>query len=780
MPADKHRAQENWDRYEYARDGGHLDYVKKADVCDRFFAGMQWEESIRKRLERQGKPVITVNETFASMASIMGEQLNNRSDVSFRPKGRGMQGTADALSKLWLHFASHYKLDWLESEVAADGFITSRGFYDIRMNFDENMRGEIDISQWNPRNVVIDPDAEDYDSDKWKEAFLTKWFTLNDIRRLWGEDPAEELKHKPVSDFAFGYDSIAYVGRMRDNFDGENWMRAMHEDEDDPARRRIRVLERQYRELERVMHFVDKVTGETRVVPPTWERERYERVAAQADLALVKRQTEVIRWLVTADTLVLHDEISPYKHLTVVPYFPFFRRGTTIGLVEHILSPQEMLNKTLSQELHVVNTTANSGYKVKKGALQNMDAEELQERGAETGIVIELDDIANLEKITGNAVPTGLDRLTFKASEYAKRVMNVPDTLRGFDREDVAAKAIAQKKVNSNSSFAKPLDNLNRTRHMVARNTIDLAQTFYTEERVFMIAARDLGAQSEELVVNSVDPETGAVANDLTVGEFEAVVTTVPPRDTFQQQQFAEVLQLRQLGVGIPDDILVEQSTLSRKDEIVKRMRGGDSAEAQAQMVAMQAEIQQLDMQLKRAEILKKTADARLAEARARAQMNESGDPNMDAEIILKREEMAANLALKEKQLEEELRLKREELAMKERMASKELLLKRAQADADLELKEKEADDRAAVAATDVASRHQIESKRVDFESKLKERDQKTKEKVADRSMKLKAKSADRDYKLKSKVADGNQKLKAKQIAAKGKSDGKQKRASNR
>ena len=45
-----------------------------------------------------------------------------------------------------------------------------------------------------------------------------------------------------------------------------------------------------------------------------------------------------------------------------------------------MISPQEQLNKISSQELHIVNTTANSGWVVESGSLSNMTEEELEER----------------------------------------------------------------------------------------------------------------------------------------------------------------------------------------------------------------------------------------------------------------------------------------------------------------------------------------------------------------------------------------------------------------
>ena len=47
----------NFDRYAYGRDNGHLAFVKKANACDDYFAGLQWDPILKKRLERQVRQV---------------------------------------------------------------------------------------------------------------------------------------------------------------------------------------------------------------------------------------------------------------------------------------------------------------------------------------------------------------------------------------------------------------------------------------------------------------------------------------------------------------------------------------------------------------------------------------------------------------------------------------------------------------------------------------------------------------------------------------------------
>ena len=62
-------------------------------------------------------------------------------------------------------------------------------------------------------------------------------------------------------------------------------------------------------------------------------------------------------------------------------------------------------------------------------------------------------------------------------------------------------------------------------------------------------------------------------ANDLTLGEYKVVVGTMPARDNYDEVQFAEAIALRQAGVPVPDDLIVDYSHLAKKGEIAKRIR---------------------------------------------------------------------------------------------------------------------------------------------------------------------------------------------------------------
>ncbi len=624
MPVNSALALENFNRFSFCRDNGHLRYVAKANKCDDYFSGLQWDPITKRKLERQRRPVLTINKTLATLATIMGEQLENRATISFQPSKDGNEEVAAILNKVYLNIANNNKLDWVESQVADDGFITGRGFFDVRVGFNDHMLGEAIITSMNPRNVCIDPEADQYDPDTWKEVILTKWLTVDDIALFYSKADAKLLESTvgSSSGFPFSFDSIE---RVRATFGGFRMNQPLNSSSFDTHKshfNRIRVIERQYKKLRNAWHFIDPVKGDLRLVPENWSKAKREEVADIAEVGLMKKLIQQIRWTVSADHVVLFDEWSPYKHFTVVPYFPFFRHGRTVGIVENLLSPQDQLNKVSSQELHVVNTTANSGWKVKQGSLRNMDIDELETRGAETGLVVELDDTNDLEKITPNQIPQGLDRISAKADEAIKSVSGVSDSLRGFDRADVAAKAIQAKRQAGSLNLAKPFDNLARTRHLVAIRVLDIVQTWYTDERVVQITSGGLVPEIEEVTINQTDEATGKLLNDLTLGEYSVTVTTAPSHKTHQESQFDEAMRLREAGVNIPDNVLIEHSRLNRKSEIAQAINP-EPTEAEQRA-------QQLELQLKEVEIANEQSEAILKRAKAMEAMSKAKKTSQD------------------------------------------------------------------------------------------------------------------------------------------------------
>lgn len=697
MPQDINKAREQWLRYVYARDTGHLDFVRKAVRCEDFVASNQWDEADKAALRAAKRPFLTINKVLITLMSVTGEQIETRSETAFRARYGAPSGNADLLTKLYRHIGDSNQLNWVRSDVFADGAVTSRGYFDVRLGrFELNTAGEVVITRLNPRNVLPDPDATSMDPEEWNDVIVTSWMTADDIAMHYSEADAELLRGRGESAWAYGFDSIEAYGA--DRFGGGSALSANVTDEMKAQLRNIRVIERQHRKMAKKKFFVDPRTGMKREIPEAWKRDEIAAVASASDLLVVEELGKRIRWTVTADDVVLHDSWSPYRHFTVVPYFPVFRHGRTIGVVENLIDPQELLNKTLSQELHVVNTMANSGWKVRTGSLQNMTMEELEQSGARTGLVLEVngDPEKDVVKITPNAIPTGLDRISFKAENFIKSISGRGDSVMGLDRADVSGKAIGEKKSSSDVTLRTALDNLDRTDHMMARVVLDIVQHYYTDPRIMNVVRDDLTGDVEPISINMPDPKTGEILGDLSLGTYDTVVVSQAAKRTLEESQFEQAISMRELGIAIPDKYLIQNSNLIDKTKIVADMEAAaQSPEAQQkakeEMLARQLSVAELKAKVssEEAEALHKRAKVTetLASAATKAKEASGGDNEMELEAQKHAQEMAM---LKEKH-ELEMQMEREKFQLEQQMKQQEARDKRMLQQAEALIKIKQA-----------------------------------------------------------------------------------------
>ena len=610
-----------WDRYTSAMDRGHTDYQREAKKAeDMYFgAGKQWDEDIKQALEADGRPWLEENIIFPTVNTVLGYQTQSRMDIAYVPRETGDQEVADILTKLGMYIIDQNRFPWEESQVFADGIIQQRGYFDVRMKFDDNMKGDVCIKAIDPMDVIPDPDAKSYDPADWSDVIVTKWMHIDDIKTVYGLGAYRKIMNfiEDQDQPDFGADEL---GEERNKFAASSTYSSFYYDGN--AEPHVRILERQWYKLTNREFFYDIETGDLTPIADGLSAKEKKAMAKASGAEIIKRTVRRVRWTVTSQNCVLHDAWSPYEFFTIVPYFPYFRRGRTVGMVDNLIKTQEMLNKVYSQILHVINTTANSGWIVDENSLVNMEIEELEQRGADTGLVLEVK--AGRErpaKIEPNQIPNGLKDVFNSGIDLIRMISGVSETFQGGKGPEVSGAAIQSRVHQSAIQLAGPIDNLFKTRNMIAERVLKLIQQFFTEERTFVITQEDSIDPEEErteLAINSED-EFGNVMNDVTAGKYDIVIADVPTQITFQNAQFQQALDMRKFGVEIPDDEMIMMSTLARKNEIAKKMSGQPSEEeaqkAEEQyklaMDELSAKIKKLEEEAgaKQADTVKKAAD---------------------------------------------------------------------------------------------------------------------------------------------------------------------------
>jgi hypothetical protein len=228
----------------------------------------------------------------------------------------------------------------------------------------------------------------------------------------------------------------------------------------------------------------------------------------------------------------------------------------------------------------------------------------------------------------------------------------------GTDSPEVSGVAIRAKQNRGAMMIQVPLDNLIKTRQYLAEHILRLVQAYYTEERLIQVTDEDDPMKSQvPVLLNGISPE-GAIVNDLTLGEYDVVIGTMPARDNYDEAQFAEAIELRQVGVPIPDDLIVDYSHLAKKGEIAKRIRQMQGmepmTEAQAQIQQFQAEAEIKKIQLELAKM-----EAEVQNLQAQAQLHTA-----------KAQETIADPQIKVAEIQSKMEMKQQELALRQQLSA--------------------------------------------------------------------------------------------------------------
>lgn len=650
-------ARRNFNAYVRGRDAGHDDYVEDALRYERFYAGEQWDQADLDRLREEGRPALTNNMIMATINVLLGEQQVRRADLRFKPGDGATPDGADALNKLWMAVSEANLFDDLESEVFADGIIAERGYFDMRMDWNRNVSGEIKMTYLDPLDVILSENVNRYDPREWPEVTVSRWFTLDEIEAQFGVENREAVediaKHTAGGVGSFGSDSILFgveeakVGESSTPLD----------EEDRRFVKKVRVVDRQYKKMVQVYCLIDPETGTVRELHPKFDREELVKpLADKLGAAYFRKTVQKIRWTLTVDNVVLHDDWSEYRTFSVIPYFPFFRRGRPIGPIRNLISPQEQHNKLISQELHVINTTANSGWIIEAGALNGMTVDELKEQGSKSGLVIVRNPNKQVEKIKPNSVPTGLDRIAQNSKLSIREISGINNSMLGLEGAEVSGVAIEGKKQSGQLQLQVPLENLSRTRRLIGLKLIELAQDFMVDERT--LSYTDLstpGGPTDKITLNQETAE--GTINDITSGEMRVVVTTMPNRANLEEQVFAEMISMRNVGVHIPDHHVILNSSLANKAQIaeeVKQLSG--MGEPSAEQQEAQAKMQAIQEQLMEAELLDKQAAAEQKKGTA-------------ALSLAKAQEIQEKLSIEIDKLDHSMQMSREGLELRQRLA---------------------------------------------------------------------------------------------------------------
>ena len=554
-----------------------------------YFEGKQWSAAELAKIGREGRAALVINKIQPLVRMVLGFHLSNLTDVRFMPghDGSGTGDIAQALTHVEKSLAQINDLPFIDAEVYLDGLLTGRGYWDDRLDFRKNDLGMVATRAEDPFSVYPDADAQSYDLNTGNYLFTSRWTSIDEIEYYFGPqastmlspwvgngsfvnvpanlyDYYEELT--PWRRFGGEEDTLdAFWNGYFDNF--WDWV--------DTARKNIRMIDCQHYVRVKRWFFVDLETGDAKPVPDHFSPEKVRRIMfwAQdqgAPLVIKPMRTRRLRQTTMVGDVIVYDRWSPYDTMTITPYFPYFRRGKTRGMVEDLMDPQDEVNKRRSARINIIGRSSNGGWIFEKNVLSNRERNNLKHNGSAPGLILEWDSQGGTypepKQIIPGVAPIAMTQLEQEAEDDLKEISGISEAALGqIDAANASGRAVEARQRQSVVGLEGFRHNWSRSKKMQGRKHLNLVQNHYTEERVVRVMGENK-SNPQEVIINQ-RTATGII-NNLSVGIYDVSIDESPLNASFLEGQFNEMLRLKELGFPVPDEWMIDASTMPRKDEL--------------------------------------------------------------------------------------------------------------------------------------------------------------------------------------------------------------------
>jgi hypothetical protein len=606
-PLTRQVPQQNWEmiikhaeRFRRAADA-LATWSEVAKRCVDYFEDKQWAERDLHRLTDQRRPLLTINKIKPLVNLVLGYHLNNQTDVNYLPgnDGTGTAEVAAALTATAKQISQQNLLPYVDSEVFLDGILTGRGYYNGVLDFNENMFGRMKWEAADPFSTYPDPDADQYDLNSGSHITTSKWLSVDEVEFFYGVQAANLIRpltngmtfNQFPSTIYEGHEEISPWRKFGGDVDNPNSWR-LYTDQFynwvDTYRKTIRALDIQHYVRTFAWYFVDMETGDQRRVPDDWGPERVQKVLAWSQvndekITVVRKRVRRLRWTHMVGDIIVFDQWSPYDTFTIVPYFPYFRRGQTRGMVHSLLSPQDEVNVRRSARINIIGRTSNSGWKYEKGTLTPQMKRTLEKDGGAPGLMLEFDrkegQLAEPTQIGPGQSPVSIEQLEKEAEDDLKQIAGINDSALGqVDQATVSGRAIQARQQQTVIGLEGFISNYHRTKELFGKKQLEVIQQHYTEQRIVRVTGP--GSTPMETTLNQ--HSAAGIINNVTLGQYDVAIDDTSLSASFLDGQFNELIQMRGLGMPIPDSFIVDASSLGRKDELKAALAQAAQAQAAA------------------------------------------------------------------------------------------------------------------------------------------------------------------------------------------------------
>jgi hypothetical protein len=549
---------------------------------------------------------------------IDGYQRRNRKSIQAIPVENGDQLTADQYTKIFMWINQQESMQETISDAFRGALISGLSLLQIWMDYRHDpISGDIKIDNCSYNTFLIDPFFKKADlsdcSGIWKRSLLTKQEIINLM-----PDKKEEIDAMPHSD--------ARDGKF--NFLPENiYTRDCQF---------MAYDEFYYRDYRDAKIIIDIVTGETREWKINNDELLRQFIQTNPQLTVIKKSIPTNKVAIVVQGKCVYDDINPMgiDRMPFVPVFCYFNpdmsdyRYRLQGVVRGLRDAQFIYNQRKAIELDTLQSQVNSGYIYKPGSL--IDPRDIYKTGQGKGIALKQEaQMTDVQQILAPVIPPTTIQLSEIIAKEIQEISGVSDVMVGAEASDVAGIITMLRQNAGQVTLQGIYDSLDRSMRNVGKLLLDCIQNNFSSGKVKRIIAEEPSPQFY----------------DKSFGVYDVAVEDGFNTSTQRQLQFGQLMMMKQAGVPIPDDILVDACTLQNKGELVEFLKNASQQQAQLAQARQQAETLEIQARVELARARAAADTGLFMERTSRVAENKATAVQKKAEAVRDENQATLNMA---------------------------------------------------------------------------------------------------------------------------------------
>lgn len=584
-------------------------WAEEAEEDIDFANGKQWTDDEKAKLESQGRPALTFNKIKPIIKLLTGHMLQNSARLEVNPEGGEDQKFSEVMDNLIDHIDESTQLEFNMGYMFSGAQKAGRSWIEFYHDYDDDpIFGQLKSIYHGPFMIYDDPRGTAYDLSDREFCFKIVKRTKSELKELYPKkkDKIDELsldtedvedgmviKEGDSNNYGIGSGSKVGINATASGFE--------------PKEPQKQYTVKEYWRIKRsekfCVYFLDKGDMPKFDTEDQAQAEIAKRQAAFIEAGnppelfkhkLVKRKAREMHVAIKVGGVILEDGKSPME-----PYyhgFPFFQyiadwspeakdeKERVMGIVRSLKDPQREKNKSRSQFLHILGTSANSGWLGDEEALTDAQWSELKNFGSTPGLTVRKKKGAQLERIQPVAPDLASQAREKAATDDFKEVSGINSDLLAVDQSaNPSGKAIALRIRQAITILETDFRNLRYTKKLIGEFLFKVIPTLFDVTKMKKVLGQNFIKENQ--VEDNLLKTFLIMIED---GKYNVRVAEQGNTKTMREETLEDLMNMVSNGMQIPFEVIADFMTFPNKTEVLNKVKMHQQQQQNA-AIAMEA-----------------------------------------------------------------------------------------------------------------------------------------------------------------------------------------------